>query len=158
MSHKVTGIIIAVFLIMVALLVMCLSKVRIKSKDANTTTTITNSTAVVTTTETQSTMVVTTERTTSGDSLNIVNDESVYNYDTAEMQITGSVASKVCYQQGNQLVYLINISTGLSSDGNVKYYCAYSVYSGLQVGDKLSITYKQVSDGVFSVISVSRAV
>lgn len=157
MSHKVTGIIIAVFLIVVALLVMCLSKVRIKSKDANTTTTITNSTAVVTT-GAQSTTVVTTERTTSCDSLNIVNDESVYNYDTAEMQITGSVASKVCYQQGNQLVYLINISTGLSSDGNVKYYCAYSVYSGLQVGDKLSITYKQVSDGVFSVISVSRAV
>lgn len=158
MSHKVTGIVIAVALVIVALIIMGLSSIHIKVKDSDSTTKSKEVVTTVTTAPTMpSTTVVTTTGTTTSNSLSVVSDESSFNYDAVDMNITGSVASKVCYKQGNQLVYLINISTGLSSDGSIKYYCAYSVYNSLQIGDRLSVTYKQVSDNVFSVISVSRA-
>ena len=155
MSHKVTGIVIAIVLVALALIVMALSSVRIKVKDTSTNvTTSTKGEEVVTTVTTSpSTTVVTTV----GDSLSPVNDESSFDYSAVDMNITGSVSSKVCYKQGSQLIYLVNISTGLSSDSSIKYYCAYSVYNSLQIGDRLSVTYKQVSDSVFSIISVSRA-
>lgn len=155
MSHKVTGIVIAIALVVLALVVVALSSVRVKIKDtSDSVTTSTKGKEVVTTVTTvPSTTVVT----TTGSSLSVVTDESVFDYNAVDMNITGSVSSKVCYKQGSQLVYLINISTGLSSDSSIKYYCAYSVYSSLQIGDRLSVTYKQVSDNVFSVVSVSRA-
>lgn len=86
-----------------------------------------------------------------------INEDSI-NYNVREMASGGVVVSKATYlDSNNQLLYRVGIQIGVGSDiSELSYYCTYNAYSLLNVDDIVTVKYKQVTDTVYAVTSVSK--
>jgi len=90
--------------------------------------------------------------------LNKVVAEEKLNYSGTDQTTIGQVESKNCYLQGTQIVYCVSIKATMgTSEQTMKYYCTYSTYESLQVGQSLSVIYKQTTANTFAIMSVQLA-
>jgi len=84
--------------------------------------------------------------------------EEKLDYSGADQTTIGQVESKNCYLQGTQIVYCANIKATMgTSEQIMKYYCTYSTYESLQVGQALSVIYKQTTANTYGIMSVQLA-
>lgn len=77
---------------------------------------------------------------------------------TGDLQDTiGVVSDKYCYLEGSQVLYCIQIDAIIGDVAQpVSYYCTYSTYESVSVGDKLTLSYKNTTQNTFALISVAK--
>ena len=72
-------------------------------------------------------------------------------------EASGKVTAKTKYLDGHQVVYLLEISLVFgSTTETVDFWCSYSTWTAVRVGDVVQTTYQQVSDGYISLNSVTK--
>lgn len=90
--------------------------------------------------------------------LNKIVAEDKLSYSGADQTTVGKVKAKNCYLQGTQIIYCIDIEATMGTAGQVmQYYCTYSTYESLGVGQALSVIYKQTTANTFAIMSVQLA-
>lgn len=165
LSYKKVGIILSILLIVIALVWFYLANQgttpkRVNTVASKTTYVSTSSTRrIVNTSSPTKTNVITTTKVFSDqdDSMLELGDTSKLDYSGVSYKSRGTVVGKRCFEQNNQVIYRLDISLESSASINkVVYYCAYSVYSSINLNDSVSVEYKQVLPSVISVVSVSR--
>ena len=78
-----------------------------------------------------------------------------YNGDVLEMN--AKVISKLKYVQGHQVLYCVNLGVALgASSETVSYYCNLSSFNAVSEGDIVIIKYQQVNDSYISIMSISK--
>lgn len=154
---KTIGIIIAGLFLLVALILLILSNVKVKPKQNN------NSTVGNTT---QATSQIETENSTTApsnsNSNNVVSmieipTSTKLNYNGEVFESNAQVVKKIKYLEGHQVIYCIvlKIVAGSSSE-EVKYYCNYSSFGAVSVGDLVFVKYQQPQDGYISINEISK--
>ena len=84
-------------------------------------------------------------------------DSTSLDYSSNVTQAQGVVSSLSRYLQDGQVVYCVNLDISIgTSTTPVHYYCGYNVYKQISVGDILNVEYQQVSDNCFSVCTISK--
>ena len=84
-------------------------------------------------------------------------DSTSLDYSSNVTQAQGVVSSLSRYLQDGQVIYCVNLDISIgTSTTPVHYYCGYNVYKQISVGDILNVEYQQVSDNCFSVCTISK--
>lgn len=84
-------------------------------------------------------------------------DSTSLDYSSNTTQAQGVVSSLSRYLQDGQVIYCVNLDISIgTSTTPVHYYCGYNVYKQISVGDILNVEYQQVSDNCFSVCTISK--
>lgn len=84
-------------------------------------------------------------------------DSTSLDYSSNTTQAQGVVSSLSRYLQDGQVIYCVNLDISIgTSTTQVHYYCGYNVYKQISVGDILNVEYQQVSDNCFSVCTISK--
>lgn len=169
MSYKKTACIVLVVGVVIALILLGVSKIHITKKsqkeDKTTTEAVTTSIDVVsvddtaseTTTELSTEVATTEEPVASNNSWQEVNEASL-DYSKDVQSVSGSVTAKKIYSTGsNQLVYDVEITSTLGNSKQVfNYYCTYNTFNELKEKDLVLVEYKQVGEKNFVVCSLSK--
>ena len=84
-------------------------------------------------------------------------DSTSLDYSSNVTQAQGVVSSLSRYLQDGHVIYCVNLDISIgTSTTPVHYYCGYNVYKQISVGDILNVEYQQVSDNCFSVCTISK--
>lgn len=181
MNKAITGVVVGGIFITIALVGYGCSHISIEKKEPTTTNVTTTSvttapadeggsetvesvvqTEEVTTTVTTTAVTTTTPQTetqppVSQDGKGLVECE-LPDMSADDQVTTGVVASKKCYLDGQQIIYLVSIDVSMGvTNTSVDYFCTYSTFTELKEGDALSVTYRQAGQSGFSLIGVTRA-
>lgn len=149
-SMKTAGIIIAVLFLLIALFLMMLDSIKIKPKQQAQPKTSTQSTQ-----QTASQPSSNNESFEGGISLVEIPESTTLDYTTGLLEATGTVVRKVKYLEDHQVIYciIIRIAAGSASE-DIRHYCNYDSYAGVEVGDLIQVTYQQVQEGYISLNKV----
>lgn len=143
LGYKMVAVIVAGVFVILALILLGLGNMNITKKKQTQTNQQTQ-----TSQQTQNTQQV------DKDSVSLVEIPNNYSldYNGQVYEANGTVVDKVKYLIGNQVVYdvVINISVGSSSE-RVNFYCNYSSFSAVNIGDLVTVKYQQVQEGYISV-------
>lgn len=78
-------------------------------------------------------------------------------YSGSLYETTGTVHNKIKYLEDSQVVYCIQVSAKIGDSSKlINYYCGYNVFSGVQEGDTVTVSYQVVSDTCYSVNTISK--
>lgn len=144
LGYGATAIILIACCVVLAIIVSFISNIGISDN---------KSTEVVTTSQadTQSEVV------SSGSQLVEVPADTSVNYNTEILNSQGQVQNKTKFLYENQLIHCIEISMQLNGINTiVRYYCGYSAFSSVNIGDTISVQYQKVSDGCYSVVTITK--
>jgi hypothetical protein len=160
LSTKKIAFILAGGLILIALLFMFIDKIHITKKDTTATqTTTTTQTATSTEASSNTTQSQSTTTNVASGSVTLVEipSSTSMSYSSDVLDANGVVSAKTKYVQGHQILYCItiNVTFGSSSE-SINYYCNYSSYNAVSVGDVVVVTYQQVEDNYISVSAISK--
>jgi len=140
-SRKVTGIIIASVLVLIALIVFGVSQIKITPKQPVTTS--------------QAAPTETLEAITSDEKVLVkIINESLLDYTGADIVVEGTVSAKECYLNGSQVMYLLKLRTATGTE--MDYLCSYSVYNSVGIEEVLMVTYKNLTESAYAIMSVSK--
>lgn len=140
-SRKITGVIIAVALVIVALVAYGVSQIKITPKQPVSTSQVSQ------TAETQRTK-------SDAKALLKVKNESLLDYSGADIVVNGTVSEKECYLNETQVVYVLTLKTATGTE--MDYFCSYTVYASVNVGDAVNITYKNLTESAYAIMSVTK--
>ena len=84
-------------------------------------------------------------------------DSVALNYSMDVLEVNGTVREKLKYVQGHQVLYcvVIDISFAGSSE-TVNYYCNSASYNQVSQGDLVFVEYQQVNDEYVSIVSIKK--
>lgn len=78
-------------------------------------------------------------------------------YSGSLYETQGTVHNKIKYLENSQVVYCVQINAKIGESSKlVNYYCGYNVYSSVEEGDTVSVSYQVVSDTCYSVNTISK--
>ena len=169
-GYKTVGLVVALFLVILALLILGLSNISLVKK---TNKPQQQSTQQATRQEVSSEPQRTTERvqepstteqvqvqerpTQNNSGLVPIPSNTHIDYSSEAVKSQGVVSNLSKYLQDGQVIYCvdIDISVGISKS-TIHYYCGYNVFSQVNIGDVLTVEYQQVSDNCFSVCTITK--
>lgn len=71
--------------------------------------------------------------------------------------VNAGVRNKVKYKDGKQVVYCLELKANFGSTTEVwNYYCSYSAYSNVKIGDSVYVEYQVPQEDYISIVSVSK--
>lgn len=154
---KTIGIIIAGLFLLVALILLILSNVKVKPKQKNNST-VSNTIQTTSQIETENNTIAP-SKANSDNVLSIIEipASTKLNYNGEIFESNAQVIKKIKYLDGHQVIYCIvlKIVAGSTSD-EVKYYCNYSSFGAVNVGDLVFVKYQQPQDGYVSINEISK--
>lgn len=176
-GYKTVGVVVAVGLILIAFVILFLSKLDLVKKPADTSQSVQvqqeqqqlqqqqeiqqepqvqqQEIQQETQVQQQETQVQETQQ--SDSQFVSIPDSTSLDYSSSITQSQGVVSSLSRYLQDGQVIYCINLDISIgTSTTSVHYYCGYNVYKQISVGDILNVEYQQVSDNCFSVCTISK--
>ena len=172
-SMKTVALIIAGGLIVIALLLFGIDKIKINKKTATPSTqqtaTVTqqvggsqasdNSSQVQTSgdSQTQATQKATTDKSVNSATLVEIPNSTSLTYGKDTLKANGKVVDKKKYVQGSQIIYCIDITivVGTSSE-TISYYCTGATFNQVAKDDILIVSYTQVNDTYLSITSIEK--
>lgn len=147
MSGKKIGIILFVACVLLALGITACSHIKIQKKDK-----------VNTSQSEQVSQIDESVADTEVSATSVSGDNSENTESSSEQDTVGVVNDKYCYLEGSQVLYCIQINVIIGDVAQpVSYYCTYSTYESVNVGDKLTLSYKNTTQNTFALISVAKA-
>jgi len=169
-GYKTVGVVVAVGLILIAFVILFLSKLDLVKKPADTSQSIQvqqeqqqlqqqQEIQQETQVQQQETQVQEPQQSQAHNDSQFVSipDSTSLDYSSSITQSQGVVSSLSRYLQDGQVIYCINLDISIgTSTTSVHYYCGYNVYKQISVGDILNVEYQQVSDSCFSVCTISK--
>lgn len=160
-GYKTIGMIIACALLVVAVVLVIVSKVNITRKDTGSGNAPTSQSSQVShDTKSNTSGTDSKEQQTTGGSslsLKIVPDSTSVDTSGEVMESEGTVTGLKRYLQDGQVIYCVDISMGVGMGTTVvHYYCGYNIFSELEVGNTLTVSYQKVSEECFSVNTISK--
>lgn len=165
-GYKTVGVVVAVGLILIAFVILFLSKLDLVKKPADTSQSVQvqqeqqqlqqqQEIQQEPQVQQQETQVQETQQ--SDSQFVSIPDSTSLDYSSSITQSQGVVSSLSRYLQDGQVIYCINLDISIgTSTTSVHYYCGYNVYKQISVGDILNVEYQQVSDNCFSVCTISK--
>ena len=148
-SPKVVGCILCGVILVVALLLSAINSIKIKPKNTQQ--------QQVAQTQQSAPQSVAQPSGKNDVALIYVPDTTVMNYSGDIYEVNGTVANKLKFVQGKQVIYCIQISLAFgSSSETVNFYCNYATYNAVSSGELVLVKYQQVSDGYISVNEVTK--
>lgn len=145
LGYKTVGIIVASVMIILALLISGLSKIKLVKPEKS------------------QNDYEQTEQVKKSDSKEVSSGfievpSSMYiDYSSDILSSKGVVSNMSRYLLDSQVIYCIDIDLTLGATTSVvHYYCGYNTYSQVEIGDVLNVDYQQVSDKCFSVCTISK--
>ena len=165
-GYKTVGVVVAVGLILIAFVILFLSKLDLVKKPADTSQSVQvqqeqqqlqqqQEIQQEPQVQQQETQVQETQQ--SDNQFVSIPDSTSLDYSSSITQSQGVVSSLSRYLQDGQVIYCINLDISIgTSTTSVHYYCGYNVYKQISVGDILNVEYQQVSDNCFSVCTISK--
>lgn len=146
LGYKTVGIIVASIMIILALLISGLSKIKLVKTEKN-----------------QNNYEQAEKVNKSGNKKEVssgfveVPSSTYIDYSSDILSTHGVVSNMNRYLLDNQVIYCIDIDLTLGATTSVvHYYCGYNTYSQVEIGDVLNVDYQQVSDKCFSVCTISK--
>lgn len=169
-GYKTVGVVVAVGLILIAFVILFLSKLDLVKKPADTSQSVQvqqeqqqlqqqQEIQQETQVQQQETQVQEPQQSQAHNDSQFVSipDSTSLDYSSSITQSQGVVSSLSRYLQDGQVIYCINLDISIgTSTTSVHYYCGYNVYKQISVGDILNVEYQQVSDNCFSVCTISK--
>lgn len=155
LSHKQIGIVIAVVLVVASLVLLIIDNTKVQSKQPKQQKVSTQQTTGNSQPDRKSTTGGSSN--TSGISMVEIPENTDLDYESVLLEGTGTVTKKVKYLNNHQVVYclVINIAVG-SAQEVVTHFCSYDIYSSVNIGDLIKVTYQQVQSGYISVNKVTK--
>lgn len=154
---KTIGIIIAGLFLLVALILLILSNVKVKPKQKNNPT-VNNTVQTTSQIETEDDTIAP-SKASSDNVLSMIEipASTKLDYNGEVFESNAQVVKKIKYLEGHQVIYCIvlKIVAGSTSD-EVKYYCNYSSFGAVSVGDLVFVKYQQPQDGYVSINEISK--
>ena len=105
---------------------------------------------------TQTTASSTSQAVTNDLTLKKVTNESALNTSVEIKEAQGRIVDKEIYLYGNQLVYSVSIQMYYNGNSvSLKYFCSYTGYSNVGVGDTVTVSFKQITESSYSIVSLN---
>lgn len=90
-------------------------------------------------------------------SLIYIPEDTVTNYSGDMYEAIGKVTNKAKYLDGKQIVYLVQVQLVFgSTTETIDFWCNYSTYLNVKVGESVSVSYQSVSDNYISISTITK--
>ena len=146
-SGKVIGLGLGVVCFVICICIVIFSSISVKPKTTNQGTSSRASSQVTAQSSVLSGSYVITE----------ITDNIKLDYSAQAQSATGMISRMYKVLQNNQVLYCVQIGVPIGGNNvDLTYYCNYGVFSNLNVGDILLVSYMEVSKGYYTITDIAK--